>query len=575
MILQALSDYYERAVASQPDSMPPPGWERRRLPFVIEITRDGGYLQIVDTRSADGRDRRGSDFLVPAAPKRSVNIAPSLLWDNVEYTLGVPVRNHPIRVARAHQAFVDAIRQAFRDGPRDPGIDALLRFVDPVPLERLEQDALWQDLIGGNPFISFRLSGDIDLICHRPAVRSRILSATDLIDGRCLVTGGTAPIARLHPSIKGVRNANTSGASLVSFNLASFESYGRSQGDIAPISNEVAFRYGAALNHLLRSDSPQRATLGDSTYVFWAEAAAENPYEAAAAWLFTDPPRDDPDRGVAAISQTLAALRAGASVPRTPGRFYLLGLAPNAARLAVRAWVVEDCREIGRRIISHYDDLEIDRPSYATRYPSLRRLLRSVALQGKLEHVPPNLEGELVRAVLDGRPYPIALLEGAVRRSRAERSVTPERAALIKAAINRTRRSRPEHDAEELTVALDPANQAPAYRLGRLFAALERAQELASPSLNTTIRDRYYGAASTTPITVFPRLLDLKNHHIAKIGSAGIRTWLERLIGEIVDGIPRIPAHLTLVQQGDFAIGYYHQRQDFFRKRTDIAEEAN
>ena len=77
---------------------------------------------------------------------------------------------------------------------------------------------------------------------------------------------------------------------------------------------------------------------------------------------------------------------------------------------------------------------------------------------------------------------------------------------------------------------------------------------LASPGLNATIKDRYYGASST-PITVFPRLLDLKNHHVAKIESAGMRIHLEKLIGEIVEEVRRIPAHLSLIEQGDFAIG--------------------
>jgi CRISPR-associated protein Csd1 len=166
------------------------------------------------------------------------------------------------------------------------------------------------------------------------------------------------------------------------------------------------------------------------------------------------------------------------------------------------------------------------------------------------------------------------VLAAAVLRTRAEQEITPERAALIKAVINRHRRATGA-EREELTVALDPANPDPAYRLGRLFAALERAQETASPGLNATIRDRYYGAASSTPVTVFPRLLDLKNHHISKIESTPTRAWLERLIGEIVDGIPKIPPHLSLIQQGDFAIGYYHQRQDFFRKHTVSEGESN
>ena len=253
-------------------------------------------------------------------------------------------------------------------------------------------------------------------------------------------------------------------------------------------------------------------------------------------------------------------------MPDGGGRFFVvLGLSPNAGRVAVRTWDVSTTMpKPAARLIQHYDDIEIERPAFAREHPSLFRLLCSTALQGKAENVPPKLQGDLAYAILAGRPYPTTLLAAALRRSCAEGEVTPERAALIKAVVNRHRRASGE-EREELSVALDIANADPAYRLGRLFAALERAQETASPGLNATIRDRYYGAASSTPITVFPRLLDLKNHHIAKIESPNTRAWLERLIGEIVDGIPKIPAHLSLIQQGDFAIGYYHQRQDFFR----------
>ena len=201
-------------------------------------------------------------------------------------------------------------------------------------------------------------------------------------------------------------------------------------------------------------------------------------------------------------------------------------------------------------------------------------MLCSVAVQGKSENVSPSLEGDVVRSILLGTEYPVSLLAAAVRRSSAESAVSPERAAVIKAVVNRHRRVAGRKE-EELKVSLDVTNPAPAYRLGRLFAALERTQMLASPGLNATIKDRYYGAASRTPITVFPRLLDLKNHHVAKIESAGMRIHLEKLIGEIVEGIPRIPAHLSLIEQGDFAIGYYHQRQDFYKKHATNEGENN
>ena len=113
---------------------------------------------------------------------------------------------------------------------------------------------------------------------------------------------------------------------------------------------------------------------------------------------------------------------------------------------------------------------------------------------------------------------------------------------------------------------LDLTNMNTAYRLGRLFASLEKAQEEANARINATIRDRYYGAASSTPVAVFPTLLRLKNHHVAKLENKGRATNFEKLFGEIIDGIKSFPAHLSLADQGRFALGYYHQRQAFFTK---------
>jgi CRISPR-associated protein Csd1 len=226
---------------------------------------------------------------------------------------------------------------------------------------------------------------------------------------------------------------------------------------------------------------------------------------------------------------------------------------------------------VAERLVAHFEDLEIARGPGDPAHPTLFRILAATAVQGRADAVPPRLGGEVVRAILSGGPYPASLLEGSIRRSRAEREVRYVRAATIKACLNRLVRCSRLH-MKELTVSLDPENPDPAYRLGRLFAVLERAQEWASPGLNATIRDRYYGAASTMPLAVFPRLLALKNHHVAKIEPPGRRTWVERSIGEIMDGIPDIPAHLALPAQGAFALGYYHQRQSFFAPKPETAE---
>jgi CRISPR-associated protein Csd1 len=231
-------------------------------------------------------------------------------------------------------------------------------------------------------------------------------------------------------------------------------------------------------------------------------------------------------------------------------------------------------RDLAERITRHYGDLELVRGKFDAEYPSLFRLLSACATQGKAENIPPNLGGEVMRAILTGSPYPATLLAAAIRRCRAEQEVSYHRAAIIKACLNRSIRQNnlsPLPPQKEFTVMLDPDNQSTAYRLGRLFAVLEKIQEEASPGLNATIRDRYYGAASSTPVTVFTTLLRLHHHHLGKLG-IGRRVNMEKLIGEIMSQIEQFPAQLPLAEQGRFAIGYYHQRQAFFTKSTQPEE---
>ncbi len=579
MILQALTEYYDRRATDAASGIAPPGWEWKALPFLVEIDGAGSFVQLVDTRVRDGERLVATRYLVPKAVVRTSGVKANLLWDNLEYALGAEAgqATPSARVVRQHAAFVAAIEERLRPAPADAGLAAVLRFVRDVPLGAVMADPLWAEVSAANPFISFRMAGETSLICQSDAVRAALAgsSVTGASvpggTGTCLVTGIRGPIARLHPPIKGVRGANTMGANVVSFNLPAFESYGRAQGDNAPVGEAAAFAYTTALNSLLAPGSRQRALVADTTVAFWGERREASTLEDAMAAFFSEPSRDNPHAGTEAVAALYAAHRSGAVPANDGGRFYVLGLAPNAARLAVRFWHVGTVREVGERLVAHFDDLEIARGPSDPAHPTLFRILAATAVQGRADAVPPQLGGEVVRAILAGSPYPAPLLEGAIRRSRAEREVRHVRAATIKACLNRLVRSSRLHT-KELTVSLDPENPDPAYRLGRLFAVLERAQEWASPGLNATIRDRYYGAASTTPLAVFPRLLALKNHHVAKIEPAGRRTWVERSIGEITDGIAAIPAHLALPAQGAFALGYYHQRQSFFAAKPETTE---
>lgn len=581
MILQALNDYYRRK-CDDPDPaqrLSAFGLEQKEIPFLLEITKEGELVQLIDTRTLNGKKKVGQTFRVPQGEKKASGVIANLLWDTLEYVLGVDTKGKPQRVAEQHAHFVariEALPQSARD---DAGIQAVLGFLERLNLAQLEAQPAWAQALEANAVMSFRLHGDVDLVCQRPAVVKAALNVATDVDERlamCLVTGDDAPVQRLHTAIKGVWGAQSSGANIVSFNARAFESYGKTerQGENAPVSKAAAFAYTTALNHLLRKDSSQRIQVGDASTVFWADRDSE--FESAAANIFGEPPKDDPDRGARAVQALLSAMQSGKLGGLDDNnRFHVLGLAPNAARISVRFYHCLPLRDLAARILQHFKDLEVVRGPNDPQYPSLFRLLAAVAVQNKADNIPPNLGGAIVDAVFAGPdvPYPGLWLNAAVGRCRAEQTVNYLRAAAIKACLNRQirRASNPNSDRsteKEFLPMLDLSNTNPAYRLGRLFAALEKIQEEASPGLNATIRDRYYGAASSTPVAVFTTLLRLKNSHLKKL-SVGRAMWFEKLLGEILSSVTDFQKHLPLPDQGRFALGYYHQRQDFFTKKSD------
>jgi len=566
--------------------MAPPGFERKEIPFVIEIDAQGNPVQIEDTREGEGKQKRARTFLVPQGEKKTSGVVANLLWDNAEYVLGVDARERPQRVEKQHRSFVDKIKSLPTPVQADAGVRAVLCFLTGASADVPLQDAgsrfrhvageKWNDIATTNPNLTFRLRGDVGLVCQRGAIEDAIKMEQDVEseNGLCLVTGDADKIERLHTAIKGVWGTQQSGANIVSFNLDAFNSYGKTQGANAPIGTRTAFGYTTALNHLLRKDSPQRLQVGDTSVVFWAGKDVK--LETDVVNIFGEPPKDDPDRNVNAVKSLYNAIKNGL-LENDEGcaQFFVLGLAPNAARIAIRFWIRGTLADMAGRIRQHFDDLAIERSQRDPPYLSLFRLLVSVAVQGKADNIPPNLGGELMRSVLADLPYPATLLAAAVRRMRAEHTVTYARAALIKACINRAARYSNSDMKEELPMSLDKDNDNVGYRLGRLFAVLEKIQEEANRDINATIRDRYYGAASSTPVTVFSTLLKLKNHHLSKLANRGRVVNLEKCVGEIMDGIGDFPAQLALADQGRFAVGYYHQRQDFFRTtKTETSAEG-
>ena len=614
MILQALHAYYSRKMADPAPArrLAAFGLEAKEILFVIELTRDGRLAGITDMRSGDSKKKVGTQFMVPIGVKRASGIAANLLWDNAEYVLAVPdtkklaqagekggVAEYRARLREMQQNFIERIERLPQAVQSDEGIQAVLAFLASDAAQAVQRHGAWSDIAGSNPILSFRLVDETGLVCQRAAVAAagveqnadnqdhdeETKSAAVVSPFCCLVTGEVGIPERLHTAIKGVWGAQTSGANIVSFNLAAFGSWGKEQGRNAPVGRNAAFAYTTALNHLLDKGSQQRMQVGDASTVFWAQKSEDAAIEDWFTQAFGTE-TDDPDARTNQLRALFEAIHSGRfDGTRGEGQFYVLGLAPNAARIAVRFWHAAPVAEIGQRIGAWFEDLRIVRGPSDPEYPTLFRLLTSTAVLGKADNISLTLGGDLMRALLRGTPLPATLLQSVVQRCRAEQArksetgtavphVSYHRAALLKACINRLI-ARQHLDGKEIQVALDPDNSAPAYLYGRLFATYERVQsDAAERDLNRTIRDTYFGSAMSNPASVFPRLIQLNQHHLRdlKRSKPGLHVMRDRLIGEIWGRLPadRAPPQvLPLAERARFALGYYHQRQAFFNPKAN------
>ena len=606
--LAALAARYDRLAAR--GEAPVPGFAPAQIAFVLVLDRGGRVVAVHDERVGDGKKKRPKEFEAPQAPgnRRGEKIVAGTFWDPIDYALGVSsvksdapasVQEKGLRKAREKYGAFRARHVELLQDVDDDGGKALLLFLEnwiPAEASKLEYH---DEMLGQN--IAFKLDGDRCLLHDRPTLRILVAdqaASPDAEIGQCLITGQAAPIARLHPSIKGVPGAQSSGASLVSFNATAFTSYGNSQGDNAPTSELAAFGYGTALNNLLSASAGtdakgytryrNRVQIGDATTVFWAEAQDDTADEGEAllGQLFGGAPslsEGDIEAGqVATVRETIVKLEAGRPLreidPRLERlRVYILGLSPNAARLSVRFWHVGSLGELAGHFQQHWKDLRLE-PSRNVHPPALWLLLRHLAAQGEARNIPPNLAGEVTRAILTGGRYPRALLTQTLMRIRADQGddkVHELRVALLKAVIVRDLRKAaagPTDIKEDMLVSLDPNEPNPGYRLGRLFAVMEAAQAQAISGVNASIRDRFYGSASATPAHVFPLLLRGVQDHLSKIRKTkpGLAVKYEKAMAEVADGLASaFPPTLDMESQGRFAIGYYHQRSALYAKRVE------
>lgn len=600
MILSALKDYYERLIESDPENISPPGYSREKISYAIVLAADGRVIDVDDIRDTTGKKPLPKSMLVPASYKRPGTSPKSFfLWDKSSFVLGVT------REGKDEVRFTDEPHKAFKgihykllEGSDDEGLQALLAFLDRWTPEEFRPPLFRSEMLDAN-FV-LRLDGERTYLHERPSARkviSELARAKSSKTGVCLVVGEMLPLARLHPSIKGFEST---GSSIVSFNSDSYLSYKGSidrlrsekkendSGANAPVSEQAAFAYTTALNHLLRRDSHnrQRLQIGDTTMVFWAQAGDKSRAAAAESFLasFFDPKDDDPretEKLRHALEQVAQGLPLHQLNPQLEDgtRIFVLGLAPNASRLSIRFWETETLATFAHRLADHFKDLRLEPSPWRTPPPVWRLLLAAAPLRdGKAnsEDVPPQLAGELTRAILTGGRYPRSLLSNVIMRFRADGEITGARVALCKGVLARQQRlSNNKFNERVLPVSLDPSITDPGYLLGRLFSALENIQSAALGKLSATIGDRYYGAASATPANVFPLLIRNARHHLSRLrkDKPNFAVSLQKQIGEIIDLLgPTFPKSLGIEAQGHFAIGYYHQTQARFARSEGATE---
>lgn len=586
MILQALTQYYEDLLRL--GKINRPGWSKQKLNYSLLLSEEGELLQLLHLQQEIQRGNKTvlgpQEMWVPSPVKRSSGIRPNFLCDTSSYLLGVDGKGKADRsidcFAASKALHLHLLREV--DSPIARAIVRFFEHWDPSQAAShpvLQED--WEELLkGGN--LTFSL--DKQFAALDPAIADAWTqhyedSSADAEPIRCLVTGQTGTLARLHPSIKGVAGAQSSGASLVSFNAPAFCSFEHEQGANAPVSDYAAFAYTTALNTLL-ADRNRVSRVGDTTILCWA-AGGESAYQDCFLMSIFDDSYTEND-----ILNTLHHLSKGESIqwddtrlsPDT--RFYVLGLAPNAARLSVRFFWQNSFGALARNLERHYQRLEIIRPSF-DKFPTLpiwRLVLETVRKAppgGRTPEPHPRLAGDLLLAVLNDTLYPATLLNGVELRIRAERSVSRGQAAILKAYYTKyLEQFQPDSPMKEaLTVELNEQTDYLPYLLGRLFAVLEGLQQSANPGINTTIKDRYFNSASATPAIVFPQLINLAQKHLNKL-DGGLAVYYDKQITELSSRITQtLPTRMSLAEQSAFQLGYYHETQRRYTAKNNKEEQ--
>lgn len=573
MIVQSLAHYYDAMLKR--GAISAPGWGPASISYAICLDAAGNVERFISTtcETVIGKKTvlKPQTMTLPAAVKRSSGIAANFLWDTSSYILGVDQKGKPQRSIECFKAAAQLHHEVL-DGVDSPAARAILMYFDKWKPENAQSaDALqgiFDDVTKGAN-ITFRVDGEYAYNDEeiRAAWQSRQSVGGDYARMQCLVTGREDAIPNIHSAIKGVKDAQSSGAALISFNAPAFCSYGHEQNANAPVGRYAAFAYTTALNSLL-ADKNNVQHIGDMTVVCWAEDADARYQRMGVSALGGNAAAHGlTDNAVRAVLKNMA--RGVPAEGLDPShKFCILGLAPNAARLSVRFFMHNTFGALMKNISDHYDRLEIIRPDWAK--DSLLtpwEMLRATVNLNSRDKVPsPVMAGSVMRAILDGGRYPASLLEGVMMRIRAERDITWQRAAILKAYYLKNEHT--DCPKEVLTVGLNEASTNTAYTLGRLFSVYEAAQQDANPGINATIKDKYFNSASAMPASIFPILGNLYQKHLRKLGD-GSRIYYDKQVAALKSILGEsYPQRMTLAQQGAFDLGYYHQTQKRYEKRN-------
>lgn len=567
MILRALYDYYHRC-----GDLPAFGMEMKEIGFIIVISTEGKFLRFEDRRI----DKKSAQqFLVKKSVGRSSAPVANYLYDNSQYVFGYSDKGSMESMRKYFDTFKAKIEELYNIAPDNKYLIALHVFYQQEPafiVEEMKHDPLWEEIIKNlnkkYSTFSFLIEGDTDIVASKCELANLINDEKGDDGHLCLITGSKADTVETTTATMIPGSQAT--AKLVSFQVKSgYDSYGKEKGNNAPISMEAEFAYTTALNHMLRADSHNKFSIGTRTFLFWASSdskAAKASEESL--FAFFGKTDDNPNRRIEFVRQTFMSIYNGLLPVNGYDRFYILGLAPNSARIAVVYWAEVPLREFAHTISKHFEDMEIvDTRKEKKPYFGLHAILGAVTLGGKSSDATPNLPDAVVKSIFQGLPYSASLYQSCIRRIRAEQSLNVTRAAIIKAYLNRLNDNN-----KKIEIMLDKENNNQGYLCGRLFAVLDKIQEDANNI--HSIRERYMNSASSTPSTVFATILNLSSHHLEKLNN-GVQIYYEKLKQEIIAKLDAegFPVHLDLQDQGRFFVGYYHQRQDFFTTKENKEQE--